>query len=213
MSLIGKAVYGYVAKRRQQIYNSNRKRLKNETPTIIANNCFGTLVYHDLGLRFLSPMINLFMQKDEYLIFLSNMKEYLDCEMTEVTDSGRSYPVGELVYQGKSVRIFGMHYKSLSELKEKWDERKTRMDYENIFIVLTALAFTEADAEVFDSLEYENKLVITGTSEVKRPYVVRKGVLRKKNYDIGRFVQYNGRFSVKKPMDCVDYVKFLNKGK
>ena len=212
MSLIGKIVYGYVAKRRQKIYSSYRKKLKNESPTIIASNCFGTMVYHHLSLKFLSPTINLFFKKEEYLTFLSNLREYLDAPLTEVADSGRSYPVGELVCGVKSVRVYGMHYKSFAHLKEKWDDRKTRIDFDNLFIVLTALNFTSEDAEVFDALPYGNKLVITGISECDRPYIVYHRDLKKENYDIGRFVQYESRFSVRKPMDKIDYIGFLNKG-
>lgn len=32
-----------------------RKRLKNHDFTILATNCIGTVIYHDLGLEFLSP--------------------------------------------------------------------------------------------------------------------------------------------------------------
>jgi uncharacterized protein (DUF1919 family) len=170
------------------------------------------MVYYHLGLKYQSPTVNLFFKKDEYLTFLSSMREYLNAELAEVTDSDRSYPVGELVHDGKAVRVYGMHYKNFEHLKQKWDKRKTRMDFNNLFVVLTALVFTKEDAEVFDSLPYENKLVITGKSEVKRQYVVCNRTLRKKNYDIGRFVQYDSRFSVKKPMDNIDYVGFLNKG-
>ena len=41
-------------------------------------------------------------------------------ELTEVKDSDRSYPVGELVHEGKAVRIYGVHYKNFENLKEKW---------------------------------------------------------------------------------------------
>ncbi len=210
MSIIGKLIDGHIEKRRLKIHGAFRKKLKNETPSIIANNCFGTMMYHHLGLRFMSPTINLFIRKEEYLLFISNLREYLDAEMTEVTDTDIKYPVGELVCGGKAVRIYGMHYKSFGELKAKWNERKSRMDFDNLFIVLTALVFTKNDAEVFDSLPYENKLVVTGVSECDRPYVTYHKVLKDANYDIGKFVQYKGRFSTKKPMDDIDYVGFLN---
>ena len=210
MSIIGKIIDGHIEKRRLKIHGAFRKKLKNETPSIIANNCFGTMIYYHLGLRYMSPTINLFIKKDEYLTFVSKLREYLDAEMTEVTDTDTKYPVGELVYDGKAVRIYGMHYKSFDELKEKWNERKKRMDYDNLFIVLTTLVFTKSDAAVFDDLPYGNKLVVTGRSECDRPYITFHKVLKDESYDIGRFVQYDSRFSVKKPMDDIDYVGFLN---
>ncbi|MBO5040481.1 MAG: DUF1919 domain-containing protein [Clostridia bacterium] len=210
MSIIGKIIDGHIEKRRLKIHRAFRKKLKNETPSIIANNCFGTMIYYHLGLRYMSPTINLFIKKDEYLTFVSNLREYLDAEMTEVTDTDNKYPVGELICDGKAVRIYGMHYKSFDELKEKWDSRKRRIDYNNFFVVMTTLAFTKDDAEVFDKLPYENKLVVTGRSECDRPYITFHKVLKDESYDIGRFVQYDSRFSIKKPMDDIDYVGFLN---
>lgn len=210
MSIIGKIIDGHIEKRRLKIHSAFRKKLKNETPSIIANNCFGTMMYHHLGLRFTSPTVNLFIRKEGYLLFVSNLRGYLDAEMTEITDTDTKYPVGELVCDGKAVRIYGMHYKSFDELKEKWNERKRRMDYDNLFIVLTTLVFTKNDAEVFDDLPYENKLVVTGRSECDRPYITFHKVLKDESYDIGRFVQYESRFSTKKPMDDIDYVGFLN---
>ncbi len=212
MSIIGKIIDGHIEKRRLKIHGAFRKKLKNETPSIIANNCFGTMIYYHLGLRYMSPTVNLFIKKDEYLTFISNLREYLDAELTEVKDSDRSYPVGELVHEGKAVRIYGMHYKNFENLKEKWDDRKKRINYNNFFIVMTTLEFTKDNAEVFDNLPYKNKLVVTGRSECERPYIVYHKNLLNENYDLGRFVQYDSRFSVKKPMDKIDYVGFLNKG-
>ena len=46
--------------RYQLIIRNNRVKLFNQTPCIIASNCNGGIIYHDLGLKFLSPTINLF---------------------------------------------------------------------------------------------------------------------------------------------------------
>lgn len=210
MSFIGKIIDSAVASRRKRIHDAFRKNLKNETPSIIANNCVGTMMYHHLGLRFMSPTVNLWFKKDDYLTFLCNLREYLNSEMTEVIDSKYSYPIGKLSHGGKDVRIYGTHYKSFDELKEKWNDRKARTDFENLFIVLTTPVFTKNDAEIFDALPYENKLVIAGHSDCDRSYIIFHKALKDENYDLGNFVQYKRRSSVKKPMDDIDYVRFLN---
>lgn len=67
-----------ILKRRINQQLSLRKRLKNNEFSIISNDCTGGVIYHDLGLRFTSPTINLFFEPyEDYLYFLSNIKDYL----------------------------------------------------------------------------------------------------------------------------------------
>ena len=46
--------------------------LKNKTPNIIANNCNGTFIYKDLGLKFNSTTINLFFSTKDYMEFVED---------------------------------------------------------------------------------------------------------------------------------------------
>ena len=54
----------YLTKRRNRI---RREKLKNNDFTIISSECAGGVIYHDLGLRFDSPTINLWFKPDDYL--------------------------------------------------------------------------------------------------------------------------------------------------
>ena len=59
-------------------YNrKKRSRLKNTDFTIIASNCCGTMMYHDLGLPFLSPTINLNLNPWSSFAGLNCKKQYL----------------------------------------------------------------------------------------------------------------------------------------
>ncbi|MBR6702294.1 MAG: DUF1919 domain-containing protein, partial [Clostridia bacterium] len=45
-----------IARAEHKLYIENkRKKLKNPNPSIIANNCNGGIIAHDLGLQFNSP--------------------------------------------------------------------------------------------------------------------------------------------------------------
>ena len=46
---------------RGRIEKKNRRLLKNRDIPIISANCVGGVIYHDLGLAFNSPTINLFL--------------------------------------------------------------------------------------------------------------------------------------------------------
>lgn len=77
-----------------------RRRLKNESFTLLANNCNGGFIYHDLGVRFNSPTINMFFTLDHYFDFLEHITEYLQEEikpcLNPITQLGVSYPIMNL---------------------------------------------------------------------------------------------------------------------
>ena len=52
---------------RGRIDKKNRSLLKNRDITIISANCVGGVIYHDLGLAFNSPTINLFFSASDYV--------------------------------------------------------------------------------------------------------------------------------------------------
>ena len=120
---------------REAYYKRLRKRLKVTNPTIIANDCFGTFVYHNLGLEFCSPTINLTIAKNEFIVFVQYLREFLDSELREVADPSVPYPIGVLEYNGIRIQVNFVHYKTFEEAKNKWDERKKRVDYSNIYII------------------------------------------------------------------------------
>lgn len=54
-----------------------RKRLKNQNFTILAPTCIAGVIYHELGLPFASPTINLWMHDKDFYKFVNNLKGYL----------------------------------------------------------------------------------------------------------------------------------------
>lgn len=86
-----------------------RRRLKNRDFTIIANNCIAGCVYHDLGLRFDTPTVNLYIPFPDYILFLKNLKELVYAKFIQLP-SVNGHPVG-LLGGGNSCA-----FPSLSEL-------------------------------------------------------------------------------------------------
>jgi len=75
--------------RQRFILPEMRKKLLNHDITIISNNCTGGFVYHDLGLRFNSPTINLSFASDkDFFSFAENLPYYLSCEVREISSGG-----------------------------------------------------------------------------------------------------------------------------
>ncbi len=203
--------YQAVMIRIRAVYHAvKKKRLNNFTPTIISSNCFGTFIYHDMGLKFNSPTINLFFNKFDFIKFVTNLKGYIDSDVTEVQDTERPYPVGKITYMGEDVVIYFMHYKSFSEAREKWNNRKERIDYDNIYIIQLISDVQEQDITSFEALPYKHKLLLTNKNLTNSSCVVTHNVFNQDNYRPGQVLEYKNPFSLKRYMDDVDYIDFLN---
>lgn len=108
-----------------------RKRLSNHNFTILAPTCIAGVIYHELGEQFMSPTINLWMYDKDFLKFVHNLKEYLNYELRFVQGIDKT----PTAYCG-DILIHFNHYKSDEEAQQKWEERKKRVNYDNLFIIM-----------------------------------------------------------------------------
>lgn len=107
-----------------------RKRLKNKNFTILAPTCIAGIIYHELGLPFASPTINLWMHDKDFYKFVNNLKAYLAHDLVFVQGIDDT-PTAYL----DDILIHFNHYHSDEEAREKWNARKARMNYDNLFII------------------------------------------------------------------------------
>ena len=200
-----------IQNRRKRYQESLARKNKNKNPTIIANDCLGGMIYHTLGLKFNSPTINLQIGREDFLIFCEDLKGFLSAELKQV-DTKETYPVGELTSSSKTIRLLFLHYKTFEEAKTKWDERKARVNYDNLYIIQTmALDVKRSEVERFDALPQKNKMLVIGSNQYhsKNAAIVKK-LFKKKEFQGGMIFWWKGRFSRKRYMDDLNYVKFLN---
>ena len=133
------------------------RKIKSNPPTIFCPNCWGGITYHQLGLRFESPIINMFFEHDDYIRFLQNPKNYIECELKyrETRWDGninRYYPVAEC----DDIFLHFNHYDSFEAAKNTWDNRKKRIKWDNLFVM-----FYDEDPERvkrFLDTPYEKKI-------------------------------------------------------
>lgn len=160
----------------EKIRKGYREKFYGKKPSIISCNCIGGIIYHELGLEFTSPTINLYMKSEDFIKFCEKLSYYLSQEIEEyVGDIEREYPLGML----GDILIYFVHYKSLDEARKKWNERKKRIDYENIYIIaMDRDGFTEEHLRRFEQLPYQNKKLFTHL-----PYEGHKDVVYIKGYE------------------------------
>lgn len=183
-----------------------RLRLKNRTPSIIASNCVGTFIYYDMKLRYQSPTINLSFEMNDYVRFLENLRWYLDQPVVPYADERFDYPCGMI----GDVEIRFNHYKTFEEARAKWEERKKRIDWDNLFIIgIDGDDCTYESIQRFDALPYPNKVIFTHKPYPEFPsahylpgFEDRESVYRPTDFTGGKLIRRH--------MDQFDYISFLN---
>lgn len=132
----------------------DRLRIKKTDFTIFSQNCIGSIMYHDLGLRFNSPTINLLFTGDDFVRFLSNVRYYLNQDIKFI-ESSEKYPVGML----DDIRLDFVHYKNNREAEDKWNERKKRINWNKLYIIACDKDMSDANILKFLSLNYKHKIL------------------------------------------------------
>ena len=184
-----------------------RSRLKNTDFTIISSNCGGTLIYYDMELPYLTPTVNLSIEMNDFVRMVENLEWYMGQEMVEVKGEN-SYPVGML----GDVRIQLVHYESFDEGFRKWEERKRRINWDNLFIIGTDRdGCTYETIRRFEQLPYKNKVIFTHVRypEFSSAYHIKGFEDRN---ELGVITFYKKQFLKRRYLDDFDYVGFLNGG-
>lgn len=149
--ILNQYIYPYTRKR-------DRKRLKNKDFTIISDNCWGGRVYQELGLPYLTPFIGLFVFSSDYIKLLQNLEYYMTRELSFTKDSkyGKfTYPVGII----DDIEIHFLHYLNENEALEKWNRRRERINWNNIFIKMNDSDLCTPDLiNDFNSLNFRHKI-------------------------------------------------------
>lgn len=153
------AIRKHSSKKYRKILNDEiREKIKSAGKfTIFSNNCIGGVFYHDAGLEFTSPLINTAMDGEDFLKFLENPKHYLNCELKFITWPGRNYPIARI----DDIEVNFVHYKDEEECLKKWNERKQRIIWDNIFVIATNHdgMCHEKCLKKFNNIDYQNKIM------------------------------------------------------
>lgn len=172
MSFINRAYLRFDRKVIQPIISFGwRLKNKNKTFSIISNNCWGGGIYQELKVPYYTPTIGLFFYPNDYIKFLTNLKHYCtDAELSFTKSSKHKlhtgqYPIGLL---DGEIEIHFLHYKNEDEAREKWNRRKKRINWDNLYIKMDDRdGCTEEHCTMFDKLPYKNKIFFSASI---RPY-------------------------------------------
>lgn len=137
--------------------------------TIISQNCIGGVVYNFYGMKFCSPLINMYIEADDFVKLVNNQQYYLNLDPILIDDT--HYPLCAL----GDITLHCLHYKSFNEVLDKWKARKARINWDKILIIMTDRdGFCERHYEEFDKFP-GNKLLLTSRkrNDIRGVYTMR----------------------------------------
>lgn len=150
------------------IVNRNRCRARNKNKdfTLLTGNCLGGYIYHQLGLRFNSPTINLMIYDDDLFKIVSDPHHYMSQDFVSYLDSEfPNIPSGKL----DDVVIHFTHYKTVNDGIKYWNKRKERINWDNLYIITADMNLTEEQIAAYANVKCK-KLVIFTSKKYDYPY-------------------------------------------
>lgn len=213
-------VFKYVDKIENRHY---QKKLTNHNFTLLTPNCMGGLIYHRLGERFNSPTIDISMQTHDFMVFINDLDYYLSKDICQADSTEFAYPVGVIEGDGthESVKVNFVHYETFEKARLKWNERKTRIIKDNLYVIVCDLNdiyeadcskagyISDEDMKLFEKFDCNNKVILTRSKERIQKYTHYIEPLYNKPYPL----TYMNRdiFGLNGYEKNFDFVSFLNK--
>ena len=157
----------FVSSRMLEIPNLNVERylmLRSKNLSIISNNCWGGIVSRALGLECRSPFRNLFLQDEDYVRCLSDLKMYCTLPPEYARDevdpnSDKKYPVLRI----KDIEVHCNHADSAEEAIAEWNRRCKKINYNELFVEM--YTSDRKTAETFSKFSFKKVCFIPMESE------------------------------------------------
>ena len=156
------------------------RQLQRSRLSIFAMNCFGGFISKTLGLRFLSPFVNMFFNEQEYIRFLRAPRVYLEekllfNKMGFDENAGKEYPIFTL----RNIDLHFNHYDKTNEAV--FTERKSRINWYNLFV--TGYTESEEILQAFDALPYGKKVCfVPFKSDLDSAWYINRELTRRKYF-------------------------------
>lgn len=186
--------------------NRMRKALRNEDVTFLCPNCMGGLLFHDLGLQFKSPTVNLMIPQTDFAKFVLDMDKYLNTEFVFFKNEKSNFPCAKL----DDITVYFTHYSSEEEAEKKWKERVSRINKDNMFVFLAERdGLTREDILKLRNLNVKGLLVFTANDYPDIEYTLQ--ISKYKNDGmVGNILQKSHLTGKREYEKFFDFVKWFN---
>lgn len=187
-----------------------RKSLKNKDITLLCPNCIGGILFHDLGLKFMSPTVNLMLTQTDFAKYALNMDLYNNGIFKFFDHPEYSCPCAYLSADGlDDITVHFTHYSDAESASSKWNERKKRINKNNLFVFLE-----ERDDITFEEIKALSNinakgLVVFTAHDYDLPYTVFIDKY-KNDGEVGNILKKNHLTESREYEKYFDFVKWFN---
>lgn len=146
-----------------------RKQIMNKNVSFLVPNCIGGILFHDLGLKFQSPTVNLMMTQPDFKKFILNLENYLAKEFEFIDSGNMECPRAKL----GDITVYFTHYRTQEDAESKWKERTKRINRDNIFVFLEERdGLSREDILELGTLNVRGLVIFTANEYPDIPYTV-----------------------------------------
>lgn len=180
-----------------------RHRLHNHDFSILCSNCAGGVISHRLGKEFRSPTVNLWLRQRDFMKLAADLKTYLSYDL-EFVDSEYDYPVARL----HDVLIYFNHSKSAVEAAADWNRRKTRINYDNLFLLMYDREdLTVEELREIEKIPCRGRIIFSDKERPELDYVV---TMKTTDRPMGAQCMDKNWLGIRSFERKFDFVKWLN---
>ena len=133
------------------------RQLQRSHLSIFSRNCFGGLISNALGLPFRSPFVNITITDKDFVRFMRHPRIYMEEELifsSKKFSKYNGYDVATFLCGNVPVEM--THYPDFDEAVKKWEERKRKINWSNIFV--TMMTNSPEVLQEFDAFPYGKKI-------------------------------------------------------
>lgn len=184
------------------------KQCKNCDKRILASNCIGGLLYHDINKPFTSPTINIVIREEDFIKLCEKPEHYLATEPVFEKTSPQGYPIANL----DGILIYGVHYPDFETFKKQWIRRSNRFlkhtEQEIVVISCDAQIRSEENISRFHALPYR-KICYTKRNDIPYKEFVHVPGFEKSEHvgDLTAYADWKGTRIFEKYFDCVKWLR------
>ncbi len=132
--------------------------------TLICQNCIAGIFYQDMGLRYDSPTVGLFLSGSDFVKLASDLPGFMAAEPE--LRWGEEYPIGQL----RDIEIHFMHYDTCTQALQAWQRRRERIHWDRIVVLGTDRdGFTDADFAVWTQISCPKVLFTANKAYADHP--------------------------------------------
>lgn len=183
-----------------------RREIRNISVSLLCPDCMGGILFHDLGMQFRSPTVNLMLNQRDFVKFVLRVDHYLEQEFHFFKHPIHNCPCAVL----DDITVHFTHYSDPDQAVQKWRERAERLDRNNLFVVLLERdGLTREDILALRDLPVRGLLVFTRKDYPDIPYALKCPILDE-NGEVGNLLAISPWDGLRGYERYFDFVKWFN---